>query len=170
MQPRFAPRGPPGFNTADFCVHLRWHEYCKLAAMNKNSLLLVALAASALAAGCKNSADNAKDSPTATDHYDYAYDKRDVYLADANADVAALDRKIDELAARAASAADNAKAEAQPKIEELRRQRAVLVQKLEALKKATAADWNEAKSDYLKSYNEAKTSCQNAWQRLTDKL
>ena len=90
-------------------------------------------------------------------------------MADASNDLAALNRKINELADKAATASEAVKTNAQPKIQELRNQRTALEQKLDALGKATVANWNKAKSDYMKGYDEAKTSCQQAWQWLTDK-
>ena len=124
-----------------------------------------------LAVGCNKSGENAnKSAPVAPVEYNYAYDKREVYLTNASTDLAALDQKINELAAKAATAGEAVKTNAQPKLQELRNQRAALNQKLEALKKATEANWNDAKSDYLKSYDEVKNSCQQAWQWLAEKL
>lgn len=138
--------------------------------MNKTPLLLVVFAVSTLAAGCNKSGENAKTSAQVPAEYNYAYDKREVYLTNASADLTALDQKINELAGKAAAAGEAVKTNAQPKLQELRNQRAALNQKLDALKKASEANWNDTKSDYMKSYNEAKNSCQQAWQWLAEKV
>lgn len=101
---------------------------------------------------------------------DYSYDKKDAFVAQASTNLATIDQKIKELSDKAATASDSAKADAQAKIQALREQRAVLNQKLDALKNATAADWDAVKADFTNAYDQMKTSCQEAWQWLTDKL
>ncbi len=101
---------------------------------------------------------------------DYAFDKKDACVARAGADLDALDRKIKELSDKAATASDSVQADAQPKIRSLSDQRAALNQKFAALQNATAANWDETKMDFNKSYDEARASCQQAWQWLTEKM
>jgi len=140
--------------------------------MKKTFLLLFsALAGGALAVGCNRTDENAngKSSAQAPAAYNYAYDKKDVYLANASNDLAALNGKIDELADQAAMAGDKYKTNAEPKIQALRNQRIVLYQKLAALRQASESSWNTAKNDYMNAYRDTKTSCQQAWQWLKDK-
>jgi len=96
--------------------------------------------------------------------YNYTYDKREVFLDDANADLAELDQKINQFSesAQAASAAVNAAA--QPKIEDLRNQRAALGQKLNTLRSATEANWNALKTDYQNADSKMRVSLQDSWQ------
>ena len=91
-------------------------------------------------------------------------------MADASNDLAALSRKINELSDQAATAAETLKTNAQPKLQELRNQRIALVKQWDALKNATETNWNGAKSNYMKSYDEAKISCQQTWQKLTNNV
>ena len=101
---------------------------------------------------------------------DYAFDKKEAFVAQAGTELDSLDQKIKELSDKAATASDSVKADAQAKIQSLSDQRAALNQKLAALQNATAANWNEAKADFKKAYDEAKSSCQQAWEWLTKKL
>ena len=101
---------------------------------------------------------------------DYNYDKKDDFVAKANADLNALDQKIQELSDKAATASDSVKNEAQTKLQDLRDKRAELGKKLDAVKNASQADWNELKVGFQTSYDDAKTSLKQAWQWLNDKL
>jgi hypothetical protein len=73
----------------------------------------------------------------------YSYDKKDAFVADASADLAAMDQEISELADKTANASDDAKADAQAKLQELRAKRAILDQKLTDVKNSTEATWND---------------------------
>jgi hypothetical protein len=101
---------------------------------------------------------------------DYTYDKKDAFVAGARADLDALDQKIKELSAKADTTGDSVKADAQIKLQELRAKRADLDVKLDAVKNATAADWDDTKVAFQNSYDDAKNSLKQAWQWLTDKL
>lgn len=136
--------------------------------MNKTASHLAVLAASILIVGCNRPGENAQKSAPVPLEYNYAFDKKEVYVADASNDLAALDRKLDELSDQAAAAGGALKTNAQIKIQALRNQRAGLDQKLLTLKQATATNWDEAKSKFMKAYSEAKSSCQQAWQGLTE--
>jgi hypothetical protein len=111
--------------------------------------------------GTTNAWADIKDSLKTTK--DYTYDKKDAFVADASADLDALDRKIKELSDKAATSSDSVKADAQTKLQELRDKRAVLGQKLDAVKNATAADWNDAKTAFQNSYDDMKNSLKQAW-------
>jgi hypothetical protein len=97
---------------------------------------------------------------------DYTYDEKDAFVASASADLDALDQKIKALSDKAATASDSVKADAQTKLQELRDKRAVLDQKLDAVKNATEADWNDTKTAFQNSYDDVKTSLKQAWQWL----
>jgi DNA repair exonuclease SbcCD ATPase subunit len=101
---------------------------------------------------------------------DYTYDKKDDFVAKASADLSALDQKIQELSDKAATASDSVKNEAQTKLQDLRNQRVELDKKLDAVKNASQADWNELKVGFQTSYDDVKTSLKQTWQWLTDKL
>jgi hypothetical protein len=142
--------------------------------VNKATLISSALALSTLAGlvvvGCNKPGENAKKSVPGSMEYNYAYDKREVFLADASNDLVALNRKINELSDQAATAAEAFKTNAQPKLQELRNQRVALVKQWDALNDATETNWSGAKSNYMKSYDAAAISCQQAWQWLTNNV
>ena len=101
---------------------------------------------------------------------DYTYDKKDAFVAGASADLDALDQKIKELSDKAATASDSIKNEAQTKLQDLRDKRAELGKKLDDVKNASQANWNELKTGFQTAYDDVKTSLQQAWQWLNDKL
>jgi uncharacterized protein YdcH (DUF465 family) len=96
------------------------------------------------------------------------YDKREVFIADAKADLTELDQRINELSGKVTTASAAVKAAAQPKIDELRKQRVTLDQKLETLKSAKEADWNVLKADYQKADSQMKLSLHESWKWVQD--
>jgi phage-related protein len=101
---------------------------------------------------------------------DYTYSQKDKFVANAQTDLDALDRRIKEFSDKTADATDSAKAGAKAKVQSLRNQRAVLNQKLDEVKNATAAGWDDAKTAYNNSYYATKDSLKQAWQWLKGKL
>lgn len=139
-----------------------WHKVCDRnpvrACLKQPLLFVVVLATGLVAPGCNKSAENARGPvPTKLD-YNYPYDKREVFIDDANADLTELDQKIRELAETVTNASTAVKATAQPKIEVLRQQRVALGAKLEVLKDAKETNWNELKADYQKASSQMKAS------------
>jgi vacuolar-type H+-ATPase subunit H len=98
---------------------------------------------------------------------DYSYDKKDAFVAGASADVDAMDAKIKELSDKAANAADPAKASVQAELQDLKAKRAVLGEKLDAVKSSTEANWNDVKAGFKSSYDDVKSSIKQTWQSLT---
>jgi len=118
--------------------------------------------------GATNAWAGFKDSMQATK--DYAYDNKDAFVAGASADLNTLDQKINELADKSATASDSVKADAETRIQELRDERNALGKKLDSVKSATEADWNDSKTGFQKSYGNVKDSLKQDWQWLHDKL
>jgi D-ribose pyranose/furanose isomerase RbsD len=111
----------------------------------------------------------ADDKESVQSAVDYTYDKKADFVAKANADLNTLDQKIQQLSDKAATASDSVKNEAQAKLQDLRDKRTELGKKLDAVKNASQADWNELKVGFQTSYDDAKTSLKQAWQWLNDK-
>ncbi len=101
---------------------------------------------------------------------DYSYAKKDAFVADAQADLAALDQEIQTWSDKVAASSDSVKADAQAKLNDLKAQRATLDQKLDAVKASTEAGWEDTKTAFVNSYNDTKSSLKQAWQWLNDKL
>jgi hypothetical protein len=118
--------------------------------------------------GTTNAWGDIKDSLQTTT--DYTYDKKDAFVAAASADLDALDQKIKGLSDKAATASDSVKNEAQTKLQDLRDKRMALDKKLDDVKNAGQADWNELKVGFQTSYDDAKTSLKQTWQWLANKM
>jgi len=97
----------------------------------------------------------------------YSYDKKAEYVTRAQADLAALDQKIDGLTNRLVNASDNVKTGAQPQIDNVRSQRSDLDKKLDDVRNATPSDWDEAKKAFKDSYDQAKASVKQAWKQVS---
>jgi len=101
---------------------------------------------------------------------DYTYEKKDAFVANAKADLDALDLKIKELSDKAAAASDSVKNAAQAKLQALNGKREELGKKFDDVKNATQANWDELKAGFKTSYDDVKAALQQAWQWLIDKL
>jgi hypothetical protein len=84
---------------------------------------------------------------------DYTYDKKDEFVTGAQADLNALDQKIQALAGNADAS--------------LHDKRAALDQKLTDVKNATQDNWNDAKTAFENSYTAVKNSIKQDWDGST---
>ena len=124
--------------------------------------LLVALVVAAALTGCNTVSGMKQDTHQASV---YTYEKKEEYQRDLAAQMRELDAKTDELKAKAARASDSVKTEFNRSMEALDRQKAVLNEKMEAVKTSTASGWNSVKAgtdsamDSVKrAYEKAKAS------------
>jgi hypothetical protein len=127
------------------------------------AVLAVMLASGVFALGCKKSGDNAPAATETNLEYSYAYDKREVFIDDASADFKELDQGLNKLSNSVTAAGKSVMAATQPKIDDLCKQRLALANKLDALKNAKEADWNELKADYQKAKSQMTTSLRESW-------
>ena len=132
--------------------------------LSNAQLLAVILAAGLSASGCHKSSETTNRNVQPASEYNYPYDKRQVFIDDASADLTELDQRINELSTNALAASPTVKATAQSKIEDVRNQRAAMGNKLIALKSATVSNWNELKSDYQDADFHMKVSLRESWQ------
>ncbi|MGH7950396.1 MAG: hypothetical protein ACREFE_00525 [Limisphaerales bacterium] len=100
---------------------------------------------------------------------DYTFDKQREFVKNAAADLSALDQKIRELSEKTANATFAIGTNARANLDELRGQRAILYEKLNDVKEATADDWNTAKAGFQKVEDELKSSLKKSWPRLEAK-
>ncbi len=154
--------------------------------MKHKNLLLALLAISALAVGCGQSEKSETENREATakqfdkvkteakeaaqDMKDYAYAQKTEFVDKMQAQLAALNRDLDQLAARIEKSTDAAKAEAKPKLQALRGQADKLNQQLDKAKNATESTWNDVKAGASKAYGELKDGFQQARQWVSDKI
>ena len=125
--------------------------------------LLAALVAGAVLAGCNTVAGMKEDTHQASV---YTYDKKEEYQRALAAQMRDLDAKTAELKAKAAQANDATKAEFNKSMAALDREKAVLNQKMDALKTSTAATWNDVKA----GTDSAMLSVQNAYEKAKASL
>ena len=141
--------------------------------MKRLLLLAGVFALCALAPSCKKSGENAQESVRAHMDYNYPFDnypfdKKDVFTDDASSDLNEFDQGIKDLSQKVATASQSVQTNAAPKIQDLRNQRTALGRKLDDLKNAKAANWNDLKSDYQKSEEAMKASFNTVSQWLTE--
>ena len=138
--------------------------------MKKALLLIVVLAIGMAALFYLKPGVPARETVPPHVEYNYTYDKKEVFYDDASSDLAEMNENIKELSAKAATASDAVKADAQSKIQKLSTERVVLGKKLDALKSAKESNWNDLKSDFQKSEYEMKTSLKETWQWFGEKM
>lgn len=125
--------------------------------------LWTALVGLGLLVGCNTAAGVKEDSRQAAD---YTYDKKEEYQRKLAAEMKELDVKLDELKAKAGRASDSVKAEFAKDMEALDRQKAVLAQKMEAVKTSSASGWNDVKA----GANSAMDSVKQTYEKAKAKL
>ena len=101
---------------------------------------------------------------------DYAYARKADYVATRQADLAEINRELDQLAARIENANDAAKAEATPRLQALRDQVAKLNTHLGEAKNATDSNWDEVKAGFNEGYNDLKDGLNQARQWASEKI
>lgn len=100
----------------------------------------------------------------------YTYAQRSQFIASMEAELAAINRSIDELAILIDKSGAEAKAEATPRLNELRREADVLETNIEEAKSATASTWDSVKATTRKSYDSLKESFNDARQWMSDQM
>ena len=125
--------------------------------------LLVALIVVAVLTGCNTVAGMKEDSHQVSV---YTYEKREEYQRALAAQMRELDAKTAQLKVKAAQASDATKVQFNSSMAALDREKAVLNQKMEALKTSTAATWNDVKA----GTDSAMLSVQNAYEKAKASL
>jgi len=146
--------------------------------MKHKHMLITLLAVSALAVGCKKEQttsqqlDNAvaETKQAAQDMKDYTFAQKPEFVEKMQGQLAALNRDLDQLAAKVESSSDAVKAEAKPKLQALRDQTAQLNKQLEEARNATESTWDSVKGGFKKAYEASKEGFQQARQWVSDKI
>ena len=146
--------------------------------MKANYFIITLLAAAGLA-GCKPAEkstaerfDQVKEETKAAaeEIKNYSYAQKNEFVAKMQTQLARINRDLDELSVKVEKSSAAAKAEWQPKLQELRHQAEKLKQQLDGAKNATESTWDEVKSGSKKAYNELKDGFQRARQWVSDKI
>jgi len=155
--------------------------------MKHSQLAVVFLAITAFAVGCKPSTEqSAAESQKTTSQQldkvkqdtkeaaqemkDYSYAQKAEFVTSMEAELAAINRELDQLAVRIEKSNAAAKAEATPKLQALRAQTAGLNTQLDAVKNATESTWDDVKAGVKKGYAELKDGFQQTRQWVSDKI
>lgn len=101
---------------------------------------------------------------------DYSYAQKAEFTAKLKSQLAGINRDLDQLAAKIASASPAAKAEAEPKLQALRQQAAKLNTQLDETQNATESTWETMKTTSKKGYDELKDGFMQARQWVSEKI
>ena len=145
--------------------------------MKRNKLMVTFLSAVAFTVGCNKESTTsqqidkaqAKTEEAAQDMKDYTYAQKDEFVR-LMEPVNALNRDLDQLAAKIEKSSDAVKAEAKPKLQALRDQTAQLNKQLDNARNATESTWDSVKDGFKKAYESSKDGFNQARQWVSDKI
>ena len=155
--------------------------------MKHRHIAIATLALTTFVAGCKPSAESpapetrettaqqfekvkTETKAAAQEMKEYTYAQKADFIVEMQGRLDALNRDLDQLAAKVEKASDDAKAEAKPKLQVLRDHAAKLNAQLAQAKNATASTWSDVKAGFNKGYGELKNGFQEARQWVSDKI
>jgi cytochrome c556 len=146
--------------------------------MKHKHLLIALLAVSAFAAGCNKEQTTSQQldkvqadtKQAAQDMKDYTFAQKSAFVETMQAQLAALNRDLDQLSAKVERSSDAVKAEAKPKLQALRDQMAQLNKQLDEARNATESTWDSVKGGFKKAYEASKEGFQQARQWVSDKI
>ena|ERR1043166_3762885 len=146
--------------------------------MKHKTLFLTFLSVAAFTVGCDQGATTSKQldkvqektAEAAQDLKDYTFAQKAEFTEKMQSQLAAINKDLDQLAAKIEKSSDAVKAEAQPKLQALRDQTAQLNKQLDDVKNATESTWDSVKATSKKAYNELKDGFNQARQWVSDKI
>jgi len=146
--------------------------------MKNKTLLITFLSAAAFAVGCNKEQTTseqldkvqAETKQAAQDMKDYTFAQKAEFVEKMQAQLAALNGELDQLAAKVEKSSDAVKAEAKPKLQALRDQTAQLNKQLDEVKNATESTWDSVKNGFKKAYESSKDGFNQARQWVSDKI
>lgn len=150
--------------------------------MKPQTLLATLAALAALAVGCDKPTPTVetttqqlnrveeKTAEVAQDLKNYTYAQKGEFLTQMRSQVAALNRDLDQLAAKIETSSDVIKTEAKPRLQTLRDQTAKLNSQLDEVKNATESTWDSVKAGVQNSYEASKEGFNQARQWASEKL
>ena len=146
--------------------------------MKNRTFILTLLSAAVFAVACKKEQTTserldqaqAETKQAAQRMKDYTYAQKSAFVETMQGQLAALDRDLDQLAAKVESSTDAVKAEAKPKLQALRDQTAQLNKQLDDVKNATESTWDRVQGGFRKAYDSSKGGFNQARQWVSDKV
>ena len=146
--------------------------------MKNKTLAIAVLAIAAFAVGCNKQQTatqqiekvQTETTAAAQDMKDYTYAQKDEFVKAMQVQLDALNKDLDQLAAKIDSSSDAVKAEAKPKLQALRDQTAQLNKQLDDARNATESTWDSVKAGFSKAYDATKDGFNQARQWVSDKI
>ncbi len=146
--------------------------------MKNKTLLLTFLSAATLAAGCDKEKTTAQQmdkvqtetKQAASDMKDYTFAQKDEFVKYMQGQMTTLNSDLDKLSAKIDSSSDAIKAEAKPKLQDLRDQATKLNQQLADASNATESTWDSVKAGTKTAYAAVEKSFTDARQWVSDKI
>ena len=146
--------------------------------MKHKMLVITLLGATAFVVGCNKEQTpaqqldkvQAETKQAAQDMKDYTFAQKAAFVETMQAQLAALNRDLDQLAAKVEKSSDAIKAEAKPKLQVLRDQLAQLNKQLDEARNATESTWDSVKGGFKKAYQATKDGFNQARQWVSDKI
>ena len=146
--------------------------------MKRNKLMITFLSATAFAVGCNKEGTTSQQidkvqgetAAAAQDMKDYTYAQKTQFVEKMQGQLAALNKDLDQLAAKIAKSSDAVKAEAKPKLQVLRDQTAQLNKQLDEVKNATESTWDSVKNGFKKGYESSKDGFQQTRLWVSEKV
>jgi len=146
--------------------------------MKNKTLVITFLSIAAFAVGCNKEQttseqiENVKTETkqAAQDMKDYTFAQKAEFVKQMQGQLDALNKDLDQLAAKIDSSSDAVKAEAKPKLQALRDQAAQLNKQLDEARNATESTWDSVKNGFKKAYETTKDGFNQARQWVSDKI
>ena len=146
--------------------------------MKNKTWVITFFSIAAFAAGCDKQQTTSQQIETvktetkqaAQDMKDYTFAQKDEFVKTMQGQLDALNKDLDQLAAKIESSSDAVKAEAKPKLQALRDQAAQLNKQLDDAKNATESTWDSVKAGCSKAYDATKDGFNQARQWVSDKI
>jgi len=153
----------------------------------KNILFVTSLLAVALTLGCKPAAEKpSAQTPETTSQQlekaqtatkeaaqqirNYTFEQKDEFVTAMQAQLADLNRSLDELSTKIENSSEAVKAEAKPKLAALREKATQLNKQLGEVTGATQTTWNGIKADAENAYSALKEGVKQSRQAISDKI
>ena len=146
--------------------------------MKNKTLVITLLSIAAVAMGCNKEQSTSQQmdkvqtetKQAAQDMKDYTFAQKAEFVKTMQGQLDALNKDLDQLAAKIDSSSDAIKAEAKPKLQALRDQTARLNTQLDDAKNATESTWDDVKAGTKEAYNKLAEGFQQARQWVSNRI
>ena len=146
--------------------------------MKNKTLAITILSIAAFAVGCNKEQTapqqvekvKTETKQAAQDMKDYTFAQKAEFVEKMQGQLDALNKDLDQLAAKIEKSSDAVKAEAKPKLQALRDQAAQLNKQLDEARNATESTWESVKTTSRKAWNDLKEGFNQSRQWVSDKI